>query len=56
MATIPATDITNPGPAEVFVYNPASSNTSVTEGTTVATNNTNCGAAGSNETAFTVNP
>ncbi len=55
-AAIPSSDIANPGPSEVFVYNPANSSSTVTTGTIQATDNTNCGTPGSNETAFTVNP
>jgi hypothetical protein len=55
-ASVPSSDITNPGPAEVFVYNPANSGGAVNAGTIEATDNTGCGAAGSNETPFTVSP
>jgi hypothetical protein len=55
-ATIPSSDIANPGPAEVFVYNPGSANDTTTVGSVAATDNNGCGAAGSNETPFTVSP
>jgi hypothetical protein len=55
-ATIPSSDVANPGPAEVFVYNPASTSDTTTVGSIAASDNTNCGAAGSNETPFTVSP
>ena len=55
-ATIPSSDIANPGPAEVFVYNPGSTSDTTTVGSVAAADDTNCGAAGSNETPFTVSP
>jgi IPT/TIG domain-containing protein len=55
-ASVPSSDIANLGPAEVFVYNPGSTNDSTTVGSVAASDNTGCGAAGSNETAFTVSP
>lgn len=55
-ATIPSGDISNPGPAEVFVYNPGSTSDSTTVGSVSASDSNNCGAAGSNETPFTVSP
>jgi len=55
-ATIPSSDISNAGPAEVFVYNPGSTSDTTTEGSISASDNNNCGAAGSNETPFTVSP
>lgn len=56
IATIPSTDIAQAGTAEVYVYNPVGANKTVTEGTATGTDTTNCGAAGSNETPFTVSP
>jgi len=55
-AEIPATNITTPDTAVVFVYNPASANQTVSTGTVEATDTTGCGAAGSNESSFTVSP
>jgi hypothetical protein len=56
-AAIPSSDIANPGPAEVFVYNPSSASDSTTVGSIEASsNNNNCGAPGSNEMQFTVSP
>jgi hypothetical protein len=55
-ASVPSSDITSPGPAEVFVYNPANTGDTTTVGSIAASDNTNCGAAGSNETPFTVSP
>ena len=55
-AAIPSSDVANPGPAEVFVYNPGSANNATTVGSIAASDNNNCGAAGSNETPFTVSP
>jgi hypothetical protein len=55
-ATIPSSNIENPGPAEVFVYNPASTSDTTTVGSVAASDNTGCGATGSNETPFTVSP
>jgi hypothetical protein len=52
--TIPTTDIAQPGAAEVFVYNPTAANQTVASGTVEATDSNGCGAAGSNEAAFTV--
>jgi len=55
-ATVPSSDISNVGPAEVFVYNPGSTSDTTTVGSISASDNNNCGAAGSNETPFTVSP
>jgi hypothetical protein len=55
-ASIPSSDISNAGPAEVFVYNPGSTSDTTTVGSISASNNNSCGAAGSNETPFTVSP
>jgi len=56
MATIPSTDIAQAGTAEVFVYNPGNTSDKTSVGSVAATDNTNCGAAGSNEIPFTVSP
>jgi hypothetical protein len=55
-ASIPSSDIANPGPAEVFVDNPGSTSDTTTVGSVAASDNSGCGAAGSNETPFTVSP
>jgi hypothetical protein len=55
-ASIPGTDIATPDTAVVFVYNPANANQTVTTGTIEASDNTGCGAAGSNSASFTVSP
>jgi hypothetical protein len=54
--TIPGTDISEPGTAEVYVYNPGSSGNSVATGSLEATDSSNCGSSGSNEAAFTISP
>jgi hypothetical protein len=54
--SIPATDLATPDTAVVFVYNPASANQTVSTGTVEATDNTGCGAAGSNSASFTISP
>lgn len=53
-ATIPASDIATPDTAIVYVYNPGSTNTTTAVGTVEATDNNQCGAAGSNSASFTV--
>jgi hypothetical protein len=55
-ATVPGTDIAQPDTALVYVYNPAGANTTVSTGTVEATDNTECGAAGSNSAPFTISP
>jgi hypothetical protein len=54
--SIPGTEIATPDTAVVFVYNPANANQTVSTGTIEASDNTGCGAAGSNQAAFTVSP
>jgi hypothetical protein len=53
-ASIPASDIATPDTAVVYVYNPGSTNNTTTVGTIEATDNNQCGAAGSNRATFTV--
>lgn len=53
-AAIPASDIASPDKAVVYVYNPGSENQSIAVGTVEATDNNQCGAAGSNSASFTV--
>ncbi len=55
-ATISSTNIAQPDTVQVYVYNPASTNETITTGTVTATDNTQCGSQGSNEVSFTVSP
>jgi hypothetical protein len=55
-ATISATQIAQPGTAEVYVYNPVSGTQTVNSGTVTSTNTNSCSAQGSNEEPFTVSP
>jgi hypothetical protein len=55
-AEIPATDITQPETAYVYVYNPGSTNETTTVGTVEATNSASCSVASSRPAAFTVSP
>jgi hypothetical protein len=52
--SITDSDIAQPDTAVVYVYNPANANQTVSTGPVEATDNTGCGAAGSNQAAFTV--
>jgi hypothetical protein len=55
-ATIPATDLSQPDTAVVFVYNPASTDQTVAAGTVEATGSNGCGASGSNAISFPISP
>jgi hypothetical protein len=55
-ASVPDSDIAQPDTALVYVYNPASGSESVATGPVQATDNTGCGAAGSNSASFTISP
>ena len=55
-ATIPATDIAQPETVFVYVYNPVGANTTVSEGTTSATDPNTCNVGSSKPAPFTVSP
>lgn len=53
-ASIPGSDIAQPDTAVVYVYNAANASEKTSVGPVTATDNNQCGAAGSNSVSFTV--